>query len=83
MHRKGRKGELIEYGLGDRGIANAFGNNPANIEAAVYCRCLRNVEAVTRTLSGTAEEQRFRGWVERIYNAYNRPLLVTGKQQHP
>jgi hypothetical protein len=33
--------KLIEHGLGDWGRGIAFGNNQANIETAVYYRCLQ------------------------------------------
>ncbi|KAF6835293.1 alpha-l-rhamnosidase [Colletotrichum plurivorum] len=81
-HRE-RSGGLIEHGLGDWGRDIAFGNHQANIETAVYYRCLRNVEMMARELGYAHKETRFREWADRIREVYNRHLLVTDKAEHP
>ncbi|KAL2134795.1 hypothetical protein VTI74DRAFT_10779 [Chaetomium olivicolor] len=61
----------------------AFGNHQANIETAIYYKCIRNVEMMARTLGYAADETRYRAWAERIYGVYNAHLLVTSKTTHP
>jgi hypothetical protein len=80
---KERDGGLIEHGLGDWGRDIAFGNNQANIETAIYYRCLRNIERMAKELENPEAEIRFRQWADRIGRVYNEKLLVTDKAQHP
>ena len=75
---KERDGGLIEHGLGDWGRNIAFGNNQANIETAIYYRCLRNIQGMAREMNKVDQEQRFKAWADRIYTVYNKHLLVTG-----
>ncbi|OQE85234.1 hypothetical protein PENNAL_c0024G07855 [Penicillium nalgiovense] len=83
MQTKERKGGLIEHGLGDWGRNIAFGNNQANIETAVYYRCLQCVEMMARELGKLEEAEKFKQWSARIYGAYNHHLLVTDDQSRP
>ncbi|KAH8878930.1 hypothetical protein GQ53DRAFT_856852 [Thozetella sp. PMI_491] len=83
MEGKERVGGLIEHGLGDWGRDIAFGNHQANIETAIYYKCLRNVALMARELGYTSDESRFTGWAERIYAVYNEQLLVVDKQTYP
>ncbi|KAI8254602.1 hypothetical protein K4K58_006270 [Colletotrichum sp. SAR11_239] len=83
LHTKERHGGLIEHGLGDWGRDIAFGNHQANIETAIYYRCLRNVELMARELGYAEDEKRFREWADRIYNVYNQHLLIADKKEHP
>ncbi|PYI33542.1 alpha-L-rhamnosidase [Aspergillus indologenus CBS 114.80] len=76
MRTKERRGGLIEHGLGDWGRGIAHGNNQANIETAIYYRCLQNVEMMARELGETQKADEFQQWAARIYAAYNRHLLV-------
>jgi len=80
---KERDGGLIEHGLGDWGRDIAFGNNQANIETAIYYRCLRNIQRMAHELSKPDAEQRFREWADRIYRVYNERLLITDKKEYP
>ncbi|KAL3471149.1 bacterial alpha-L-rhamnosidase-domain-containing protein [Aspergillus californicus] len=77
MATKERHGGLIEHGLGDWGRDIAFGNHQANIETAVYYRCLNNVALMAQELGYEQDEKRFTAWAERIYKVYNEHLLVT------
>lgn len=77
---KERQGGLIEHGLGDWGRDIAFGNNQANIETAIYYKCLRNIERMARELGKVNDERRFHDWANRIYRVYNEHLLVTDKK---
>jgi hypothetical protein len=77
MRTKERKGGLIEHGLGDWGRDIAFGNSQANIETAVYYHCLKCVETMAREQGLDEDAEKFRKWAERIYEVYNRHLLVT------
>lgn len=79
---KERNGGLIEHGLGDWGRDIAFGNNQANIETAIYYRCLRNIEKMAHELGRPEAEERFKTWADRIYRVYNEQLLVTDKKLH-
>lgn len=83
LETKEREGGLIEHGLGDWGRDIAFGNNQANIETAIYYRCLRNIQSMAHDLGKSDAEARFRTWADRIYNVYNKQLLVTDKKTHP
>lgn len=85
LRTKERKGGLIEHGLGDWGFGIAFGNHQANIETAVYYKCIRNVELMARTLGHAADEAKYRAWAERIHDNYNAHLLVrpTSDSPHP
>jgi hypothetical protein len=80
---KERDGGLIEHGLGDWGRDIAFGNNQANIETAIYYRCLRNIERMAHELEKPEDEKRFHNWADRIYQVYNERLLITDKKLHP
>lgn len=77
MRGKERLGGLIEHGLGDWGRDIAFGNHQANIETAVYYKCLRNVAMMAAELGHAADGEMFTAWADRIYAVYNRHLLVT------
>ncbi|KAK2761418.1 alpha-l-rhamnosidase [Colletotrichum kahawae] len=83
LHTKERQGGLIEHGLGDWGRDIAFGNHQANIETAIYYRCLRNVELMARELNYVEDEKRFKEWADRIYGVYNQHLLIADKREHP
>jgi hypothetical protein len=83
METKERHGGLIEHGLGDWGRDIAFGNHQANIETAVYYKCLRNVAMMAKELRYTADESRFTAWADRVYRVYNERLLVQDKASHP
>lgn len=80
---KERDGGLIEHGLGDWGRDIAFGNNQANIETAIYYRCLRNIQRMAHELGKPDAEQKFCDWADRIYTIYNKHLLVTDNPLHP
>lgn len=83
MRTKERKGGLIEHGLGDWGRGIAFGNNQANIETAVYYRCLQCVEMMACELGKVEEAKKFKEWSSRIYDIYNHHLLVTDDPSRP
>ncbi|KAJ4353201.1 uncharacterized protein N0V89_004927 [Didymosphaeria variabile] len=83
IRTKERDGGLVEHGLGDWGRDIAFGNNQANIETAIYYRCLRNIQRMAHELGRSEDERRFREWADRIYAVYNERLLVTDKTLHP
>lgn len=83
IESKERSGGLIEHGLGDWGRDIAFGNHQANIETAVYYKCLRNVAMMAKELGLAIDEARFTSWADRIYQTYNQHLLVTDKKIHP
>ena len=83
MQTKERKGGLIEHGLGDWGRDIAFGNHQANIETAIYYRCLQCVGMMAREIGNLAEAERFKAWASRIYETYNRHLLVTDDPSRP
>ncbi|OJJ07462.1 hypothetical protein ASPVEDRAFT_178087 [Aspergillus versicolor CBS 583.65] len=83
MYTKERHGGLIEHGLGDWGRDIAFGNHQANIETAVYYRCLRNVALMAAELGYVEDEKKYTAWADRIYEVYNRHLLVTDKTTRP
>jgi hypothetical protein len=83
MKKKERHDGLIEHGLGDWGRDIAFGNHQANIETAVYYKCLRNVALMAKELGLSHDEARFTSWAERIYEVYNSCLLVTDKVEYP
>ncbi|KAH7378468.1 bacterial alpha-L-rhamnosidase-domain-containing protein [Phaeosphaeria sp. MPI-PUGE-AT-0046c] len=80
---KERDGGLVEHGLGDWGRDIAFGNNQANIETAIYYRCLRNVERMAKELGKVDDERHFRSWAVRIAKIYNEQLLITDEILHP
>jgi hypothetical protein len=83
MEQKERHGGIIEHGLGDWGRDIAFGNHQANIETAVYYKCLRNVALMAKELGLTSDEARFTSWAERVCTVYNQQLLVTDKKKYP
>ncbi|KFZ07916.1 hypothetical protein V502_09674 [Pseudogymnoascus sp. VKM F-4520 (FW-2644)] len=77
MRNKERKGGLIEHGLGDWGRDIAFGNSQANIETAIYYRCLQCVESMAREQGLLDDAEHFKQWASRIREVYNQHLLVT------
>lgn len=83
MQSKERKGGLIEHGLGDWGRGIAFGNHQANIETAIYYRCLQCLEMMARELGKLDEAERFKQRAARIYETYNRYLLVKDDSSRP
>lgn len=83
LRTKETRGGLIEYGLGDWGRDIAFGNHQANIETAIYYKCLRNVELMARELGHASDAEKYAAWAERIYGAYNANLLVADKKEYP
>ncbi|KAB8247072.1 bacterial alpha-L-rhamnosidase-domain-containing protein [Aspergillus flavus] len=83
MKTKERKGGLIEHGLGDWGYDIAFGNHQANIETAVYYRCLCNVAMMAKELGFTEDVALYEAWAARIYDVYNSHLLVSDKTEYP
>ncbi|EOA84311.1 glycoside hydrolase family 78 protein [Exserohilum turcica Et28A] len=83
IRTKERHGGLIEHGLGDWGRDIAFGNNQANIETAIYYRCLRNIQRMAHELRRFDAEERFREWADGIFKVYNQHLLVTDKKLYP
>lgn len=83
LRTKETRGGLIEYGLGDWGRDIAFGNHQANIETAIYYKCLRNVELMARELGYASDAEKYAEWAERIYKAYNENLLVADKKEYP
>ncbi|KAK1142025.1 hypothetical protein N8T08_008231 [Aspergillus melleus] len=82
MQKKERKGGLIEHGLGDWGRDIAFGNHQANIETAVYYRCLCCVEGMARELGLSDEAGKYSRWAERVRTVYNQHLLVTDTSEY-
>lgn len=83
MRTKERKGGLIEHGLGDWGRDIAFGNHQANIETAIYYKCLQCVEMMARVLGKLDDAIKYKEWSSRIYEAYNRHLLIKDDSTHP
>jgi hypothetical protein len=83
LRLKERRGGLIEHGLGDWGRDIAYGNHQANIETAVYYKCLRNVAMMAKELNLTADAEDFTARAEKIYHLYNETLLVTDKKKYP
>ncbi len=85
LRTKERKGGLIEHGLGDWGRDIAFGNLQANIETAIYHRCLLNVHHMAVALNRPRSEQtHYLDWASRIHTAYNTHLLLlSGTPAHP
>ena len=78
-----RKGGLIVHGLGDWGRDIAFGNLQANIETAVYYKCLQCLGMMAKELGKGQDVDRFKRWAERIYYVYNKDLLVTDDDTYP
>ncbi|PYH93977.1 hypothetical protein BO71DRAFT_380335 [Aspergillus ellipticus CBS 707.79] len=76
MRTKERKGGLIEHGLGDWGRNIAFGNNQANIETAIYYRCLQCMEMMATELGLIPDAEKYNQWAQRIYDVYNQHLLA-------
>ncbi|KAI9035582.1 bacterial alpha-L-rhamnosidase-domain-containing protein [Aspergillus affinis] len=76
MRTKECHGGLIEHGLGDWGYEIAYGNHQANIETAVYYRCLQNMALMARDLDLIEDAARYEAWAARIFDVYNRHLLV-------
>lgn len=83
MRTKERQGGLIEHGLGDWGRDIAFGNHQANIETAVYYKCLQCVEMMAHELGKSEDVEKYKQWSARIYEVYNRHLLVKNDPSHP
>lgn len=79
MATKERKGGLIEHGLGDWGRDIAFGNSQANIETAVYHKCLRSCEMMAQTLGRKDDAADFATRAIKVLAAYNEHLLVVDK----
>lgn len=77
-----RKGGIIAHGLGDWGRGIAFGNLQANIETAVYHKCLKCLEMMALELGQAEDAQKYSQWAKRVYNTYNEQLLVTDDPQH-
>jgi hypothetical protein len=80
---KERKGGLIEHGLGDWGRGIAHGNSQANIETAVYHECLRCMERFAQNLKLNDEAARWAKEASRIYEIYNKNLLVIDDPTRP
>ncbi|KXS97123.1 hypothetical protein AC578_2905 [Pseudocercospora eumusae] len=78
-----RKGGLIEHGLGDWGRDIAFGNLQANIETAVYYKCLQCLTMMASELGLKRDVVRFEEWAARIYKVYNEHLLVAEDASDP
>ncbi|KAF2165015.1 glycoside hydrolase family 78 protein [Zasmidium cellare ATCC 36951] len=78
-----RKGGLIMHGLGDWGRDIAFGNLQANIETAVYHKCVKCLEMMAIELGKAGDAERFKTWAAEIYSVYNDHLLVTNDPEHP
>ena len=83
MKKKERKGGLIEHGLGDWGRGIAHGNAQANIETAVYHECLCCMERFANNLGLTEEAFKWKSEASRIYDVYNKHLLVTDDPERP
>jgi hypothetical protein len=83
MRTKERRGGLIEHGLGDWGRDIAFGNHQANIETAIYYRCLQCVAMMAHELGRFDEAEKFQQWAAGIYNVYNQHLLVKDDESRP
>jgi len=83
MKLKERKGGLIEHGLGDWGRGIAHGNAQANIETAIYYECLCCMERFAQNLKLTDEATRWAAEASRIYDIYNKHLLVTDDTTRP
>ncbi|THW74063.1 hypothetical protein D6D19_05134 [Aureobasidium pullulans] len=83
MKSKERLGGLIEHGLGDWGRDIAWGNLQANIETAYYYKCLQNTEMMARHLGRTEEAEKYKTWAARVYNVYNKELLITDDEILP
>jgi hypothetical protein len=77
MKGKERRGGLIEHGLGDWGRGIAHGNAQANIETAVYHECLVCMARFAEHLGLKDEAERWRGEARRVWEVYNKELLVT------
>ncbi|KAI5298013.1 hypothetical protein KEM56_004383, partial [Ascosphaera pollenicola] len=83
MRTRERRGGLIEHGLGDWGVGIAFGNHQAKLETAMYHRCLKACEMMARELGkGEEEVGRWREWAKRVWEVYNRELLITDTQRY-
>lgn len=76
MATKERKGGLIEHGLGDWGRDIAFGNSQANIETAVYYKCLRSCEMMAETIGRAQDATEFAARAVKVLAVYNKHLLV-------
>ncbi|KAL5330550.1 hypothetical protein ACEPPN_000068 [Leptodophora sp. 'Broadleaf-Isolate-01'] len=83
MGKKERKGGLIEHGLGDWGRGIAHGNAQANIETAVYHECLKCMERFALNLGLADEAAKWKSEASRIYDVYNKHLLVTDDPERP
>ncbi|PVH74648.1 glycoside hydrolase family 78 protein [Cadophora sp. DSE1049] len=83
MKKKERKGGLIEHGLGDWGRGIAHGNAQANIETAVYHECLCCMERFAMNLELPEEAVKWKSEASRIYDVYNKHLLVTDDPDRP
>lgn len=82
LKKKEREAGLIEHGLGDWGRGIAHGNAQANIETAVYHECLKCMERFALTLNLPAEAAHWKAEATRIYDVYNKCLLVIDDPEH-
>ncbi|TGO52539.1 hypothetical protein BCON_0139g00040 [Botryotinia convoluta] len=82
---KGKKrfGGLIEHGLGDWGQGVAHGNAQANIETAIYHGCLLCMSRFAPHLNLDDEKKSWEKEAKRIYDVYNKHLLVTDDPSRP
>jgi len=77
-----RKGGLIVHGLGDWGRDIAFGNLQANIETAVYYKCLQCLEMMATEMGLEGDAKCFHQGAERVYGVYNTNLLVAKDSEY-
>ncbi|KAF7914946.1 hypothetical protein EAE99_010367 [Botrytis elliptica] len=80
---KERFGGLIEHGLGDWGRGIAHGNAQANIETAIYHECLLCMSRFASHLNLDDEKKSWEKEAKRIYDVYNKHLLVTDDPSRP
>ena len=83
MKLKERKGGLTEHDLGDWGRGIAHRNVQANIETAIYYRCLNCIERFALNMGYSEEAMGWEAEASRIYDVYNNHLLVTGDSKYP
>lgn len=83
MKKKERLGGLVEHGLGDWGRDIAWGNLQANIETAVYYKCLQCMADMARKLDFAGEGAHWQEEADRIYMIYNQHLLVPDSSDYP
>lgn len=83
MKGKERFGGLIEHGLGDWGRGIAHGNAQANIETAIYHECLLCMSRFASHLNLDDEKKGWEKEAQRVYDVYNKHLLVTDDPSRP